>query len=87
VVKDSVLTWQDDWRISRHEGLLNLGIVVLIATNIRCGVHVSSACLSFLEMQCCEYVRAAVGAHISLASSKLRLALWRLLDCQIRCCG
>jgi hypothetical protein len=30
-----VLTWQDDWRISRHEGLLNLGIVVLIATNIR----------------------------------------------------
>jgi hypothetical protein len=35
VVKDSVLTWQDDWRISRHEGLLNLGIVVLIATNIR----------------------------------------------------
>jgi hypothetical protein len=35
VVKDSVLTWQDDWRISRHEGLLNLGVVVLLATNIR----------------------------------------------------
>jgi hypothetical protein len=36
VVKDSVLTWQDDWHISRHEGLLNLGVVVLLATNIRC---------------------------------------------------
>eukprot|EP00879_Flechtneria_rotunda_P001155 GHRR01001301.1.p1 GENE.GHRR01001301.1~~GHRR01001301.1.p1 ORF type:complete len:734 (+),score=273.16 GHRR01001301.1:306-2204(+) len=33
--KDSILTWQDDWGVARHEGLLNLGMVVLLATNIR----------------------------------------------------
>lgn len=35
VVKDSVLTAQDDFAILRNEGLLNLGVVVLVATNIR----------------------------------------------------
>lgn len=35
--KDSILTGiPDTWSVTRHEGILNLGIVVLLATNIRC---------------------------------------------------
>lgn len=34
--KDSILTdLTDHWGVARHEGLLNLGVVVLLATNIR----------------------------------------------------
>jgi hypothetical protein len=36
-VADSVLTVESDWRVVRHEGLLNLGVVVLLASNIRWG--------------------------------------------------
>jgi hypothetical protein len=34
-VKDSILTENKDWGLKRHEGILNLCVVVLLATNLR----------------------------------------------------
>lgn len=33
--KDSILTEHDRHGVLRHEGFLNLGVVVLLATNLR----------------------------------------------------
>jgi hypothetical protein len=51
---DSIITTiSDNWGVSRHEGILNLGIVVLLATNTRCAVVVGRGHLADLWPHAC----------------------------------